>query len=338
MRIASKKPTVSIIIPVYNRVDCLRRSIASVINQKFKDWELIIVDDGSSENIELIADETRNKIDQNVIFLRQDNQGPGCARRNGLMNSSGEFVQYLDSDDEIMPEKILKQILMMQKAPNSIMCYCSSIQFAKNGNKYIRIFSDQHESSLLKGALEWRRWSTSSCLWRYPEIRENYWSNYYNGEDLLHDVTVGILFCNKEVSFVPEPLVVINFDIKSVSHVPNNDKRADLYRQAILNIKVDCYELLRGGGLIKNKKYTIPLAERFFHSGLLLLRLNDTRRGINALQYCNRLSKFHLRNFFSCAAIIIALITNNHFPILYSYMFKVYKKLIPKNVHFGRSV
>lgn len=334
----NRKPSVSIIVPVFNRPVCLRRSLASIIKQKYTDWELIIVDDGSSDDIQSVVLEVKQKIGQDVIYIRQENQGPGCARGIGLLYASGKFIQYVDSDDEILPEKIEKQVQKMEENPNALMCYCPTIQHGKNNNSYIRIFSDQLESNLLKGALEWRRWSTSSCLWRYPEIDQKLWSDYYNGEDLLHDVTAGIRFQNRNVVFVPEPMVIVNYDENSISNMPNDPVKFERYKQAILEVKVVCYNLLCQNGLIDNPFYSNPISERFFHSGLLLLKMGDNRRGLEALKYCNRTSKFHLRNFFSYVTICFSKITDNRYPKTYNLLFRSYKRLIRREIHFGRSV
>jgi len=98
-------PKVSIIIPVYNRQYMLNNAVRSVASQTFKDYELIIVDDGSSEPIEIDGN-----IDIPLKIIRQPNKGVSTARNAGIKIASGEIIAFLDSDDEWLPMKLEKQI------------------------------------------------------------------------------------------------------------------------------------------------------------------------------------------------------------------------------------
>jgi glycosyltransferase involved in cell wall biosynthesis len=90
---------VSIILPTYNRADTIVRAIKSVQSQTFQDWELIVVDDGSTDNtVALIHD-----LEPRMILIRQENRGFTEARNVGIRSSRGEYLAFLDSDDEFMP-------------------------------------------------------------------------------------------------------------------------------------------------------------------------------------------------------------------------------------------
>ena len=92
-----KSPLISIIIPLFNRFSYTNRSIDSVINQNYKFWELIIIDDYSNE--EFILDKKYRELD-NIILLRNiENMGSGLSRQRGLNLAKGEYVAFLDSDD-----------------------------------------------------------------------------------------------------------------------------------------------------------------------------------------------------------------------------------------------
>ncbi len=92
-------PDVSIILPTYNRADTIPRAIESVRDQTFADWELIIVDDGSTDG----TAERINKLDPRIRILRQENQGCYVARNSGIAAAKGRFIAFLDSDDEWLP-------------------------------------------------------------------------------------------------------------------------------------------------------------------------------------------------------------------------------------------
>ncbi|RLA96140.1 MAG: glycosyltransferase family 2 protein [Deltaproteobacteria bacterium] len=117
-------PWVSIIIPTYNRRDFLREAIRSVLEQSFRDFELIVVDDGSDDG-------TREMIQREfpglLTYLYQENQGVSRARNRGLKLAQGEFVAFLDSDDLWLPRKLERQMAFMQSQPKAQICYTDEI-------------------------------------------------------------------------------------------------------------------------------------------------------------------------------------------------------------------
>ena len=101
---------VSTIIPVYNRGAMLREAVASVLAQTWRPVEIIIVDDGSIDDTPLVAEELRMRHPDVIKVIRQSNSGPGAARQAGFEVSRGEFVQFLDSDDLLLPNKFELQV------------------------------------------------------------------------------------------------------------------------------------------------------------------------------------------------------------------------------------
>lgn len=109
------KPLVSVIIPTFNRANNLHIAILSVINQTYANWEIIIVDDNSSDETEtVIRQYINNKI--NIKYFKHDkNYGASFARNTGINKSAGEYLSFLDSDDEWLPEHLMMSIEAMQK-------------------------------------------------------------------------------------------------------------------------------------------------------------------------------------------------------------------------------
>ena len=106
-------PLVSIILPTYNRSDTLMRAIASVQNQTFQDWELIVVDDGSTDNtVSLLTG-----LDPRLTVICQPNQGTAGARNTGLTRAVGQYVSFLDSDDEWLPHHLELSVAFLQAFP-----------------------------------------------------------------------------------------------------------------------------------------------------------------------------------------------------------------------------
>ena len=91
----------SIILPTYNRSKTIDKTIESVINQTYKHWELIIIDDGSTDNTkEIITNYKTN--DKRIKYLYQQNKERSAARNNGIVNANGDYICFIDSDDYFM--------------------------------------------------------------------------------------------------------------------------------------------------------------------------------------------------------------------------------------------
>lgn len=134
-----KKDLVSIIMPTYNCAKFIAESIDSVIAQTYTNWELIIVDDCSTDNTKEIVTPYLQKY-QNIHYTcLKENGGPAVARTEALKQAKGEYVSFLDSDDIWYPEKLLKQISFMKQ--NNIAFSCTGYeQIEENGkNKNIAL-------------------------------------------------------------------------------------------------------------------------------------------------------------------------------------------------------
>jgi len=124
----SKTPLVSVIIPTYNRAWILRGAVDSVLAQDFGDFELIVVDDGSSDDTREILDTYQKR----VIVLRQPNRGVSAARNRGIAASSGQLIAFLDSDDLWLPTKLSLQVDFFNAHPDAVACQTEEI-WIRNG-------------------------------------------------------------------------------------------------------------------------------------------------------------------------------------------------------------
>jgi glycosyltransferase involved in cell wall biosynthesis len=102
---SSSKPLVSVLVPCHNYGRFLGQAIDSILAQTLRDWECIIVDDGSSDDTEQVATRYRG-IDARVRYIRQENAGVSSARNTALSLSRGQLIQFLDADDKIQPGKL----------------------------------------------------------------------------------------------------------------------------------------------------------------------------------------------------------------------------------------
>lgn len=111
-------PKVSVIIPTYNRAKFLKRAINSVLNQTFKDFELIIVDDGSTDDTSEVI---YNFGDSRIKYIRYEkNKGAAVVRNTGIKNAKGDFIAFQDSDDEWLSQKLKKQMEIFENLPLDI--------------------------------------------------------------------------------------------------------------------------------------------------------------------------------------------------------------------------
>ena len=105
----------SIIIPTFNRKSFLRVAIDSVLAQTYENFELIIVNDGSTDSTK---DMIKTYSDPRIVYVYQENQGVSSARNTGLSKATGNFIAFLDSDDKWVKEKLAKSVEYIGKYPN----------------------------------------------------------------------------------------------------------------------------------------------------------------------------------------------------------------------------
>jgi len=117
-------PKVSIVIPTYNRADFLPKAMQSVLNQTYRDWEMIIVDDGSTDNTEEVV---KGYKESGIRYIaHKSNLGISAARNTGIKNSKGKYIALLDSDDEWFPEKLSCQMKIFQEKDLKYGVVCTS--------------------------------------------------------------------------------------------------------------------------------------------------------------------------------------------------------------------
>lgn len=126
------RPLVSIIIPFYNAEKFLDETIESVLKQTYENWECILVDDGSSDSSGCIARKNCQE-DNRFKYFRQDNSGPSRARNSGFQLSRGKYIQFLDADDVMLPNR-LEIILSAYENTNSNIILYTDLMVGENEN------------------------------------------------------------------------------------------------------------------------------------------------------------------------------------------------------------
>ncbi len=134
----------SIIIPVYNIEKYIGECIESVLNQTFADFELILIDDGSTDHSLDVIKQYQNT-DARIILIHQDNAGPGSARNAGIRQARGEYIVFFDGDDFLVKKDALAHLYEF-RAGQDILVY--PIKYMSDYDKVIRDSNVKYESAL----------------------------------------------------------------------------------------------------------------------------------------------------------------------------------------------
>jgi glycosyltransferase involved in cell wall biosynthesis len=226
------QPLVSIIIPYYNRPAYVKRAINSVLNQSYLNWELILIDDCSYENLneEDIADYSKNK---KIKLLRNEiNQGPGLSRQVGIDISTGSFICFLDSDDIYEPTFLASMIDVHLANPDVAGVYC----ITKNtSNQNIRQSDIETNQILPTLFIHNRPWSTASWMWKKTEIA--FWKGLRTNEDWLFEIDTAKI--NNKIAHLKEALCTID-DLTGQNTKDLVDIRSpELHRNAVAVYALD---------------------------------------------------------------------------------------------------
>ncbi len=130
-------PHVSVIIPTYNRARYVTAAIDSVLAQTFTDYEIIVVDDGSTDNTKEVLQSYKDKIH----YIYQPNKGVSAARNTGIKAAKGEWIAFLDSDDEWLPEKLEMQMCDLRQYPGAVLS-STNVRFESPNTNLLDHFKD----------------------------------------------------------------------------------------------------------------------------------------------------------------------------------------------------
>lgn len=136
-------PQVSIIVPSYNRAEFIPATLDSILAQSFKDFELIFVDDGSTDNTETILSKYTAQ-DPRIKYIKQANSERAIARTHGLQKAQGQYLALVDSDDIWYANKLEKQIEVLEAKPEIVFCYAAVNRINLDG-KRVKTAPRQHQ-------------------------------------------------------------------------------------------------------------------------------------------------------------------------------------------------
>lgn len=168
-------PHVSVIIPAYNRPELLQEAIVSCLLQTLQDIEVIVVDDGSEADLRHAIEQARACCPSRKIvrYVRQERAGAPAARNRGFRESCGEFIQFLDSDDLLHPQKLELQVAELERDGSLDMIYCLDEWFKEQiGDMGVLWAAADDLEPLDQFAWFSPTWSTNSPVWRRRAVEK----------------------------------------------------------------------------------------------------------------------------------------------------------------------
>ena len=183
------------IVPAFNRCGMLPEAIDSVLAQSYRPIEVILINDGSDDGTWTLMQSLAQKYPGMIHAWRQENAGPGAARNLGLTMARGEYIQYLDSDDLLEPEKFEVQIRALQANPDAALAYGETQRIdTASGQSRVWARTSEDIDDIFPSFLMKRGWDTNAPLWRRTACEELApWLPLRCMEDWEHDVRAGLL-------------------------------------------------------------------------------------------------------------------------------------------------
>jgi len=254
---------ISVIIPTYNRARFLKEAIESVLAQTYKNLELIIVDDGSTDNTSEVVKEFTDK---RIIYLYQDNKGVSVARNKGICSIKGQYIAFLDSDDIWLPQKLQKQLEVFKTSRLNPGVVYSGVQYMDyNGNPKKQKKLSKYRGNIFSKLLRKNIAGIGSTMLAKKECFDKcglFDENLPSREDLDMLIRISAYF---EVDYVPEFLTLERIHGKRIT--VDIDKK--IKGREILFEKI--YPYLR--------KHRVLLAKYLYETGALYLSKGDLQKG-----------------------------------------------------------
>ena len=217
-------PLVSVIITTYNRNKFLEQAIVSVVNQTYKNIEILVVDDGSNENY---AEKICNKF-QNCIYYFKNNGGISSARNYGIQHAKGEFIAFLDDDDLFMSHKIQKQLEILLKY-KQYDCVHSSVLVINDNNEETGVVlgASENKVHMRSGYVFWNALGSWCVKSPTPFIRKRVFDKVLFDDQLQVGEDFDFyqrLFYFYKVKYIHEPLAYYR-DSDSVERLSKIEKK-----------------------------------------------------------------------------------------------------------------
>ena len=235
----------SVIVPVYNTQKFLKTCVDSIMGQTYGSFEVILVDDGSTDESGTICDSYAEMYPSKISVIHKKNEGLISARRAGLKAAKGEYIFFVDSDDYIRKDA-LEKVHVIIKGSHPDMVVFNWTYVDETGNNDVRevpcmfdegsVDKEKFFQAVLTLDMNsiWRK----VCRYDLFDIEKDYskWYCISRGEDLLQSIP--LIFATKKIYYLAEPLYCYRKNLTSITHVYQKDQYHEL--DVILPLLYDC--------------------------------------------------------------------------------------------------
>ncbi|MCW4005719.1 MAG: glycosyltransferase family 2 protein [Candidatus Bathyarchaeota archaeon] len=290
---------VSVVIPTCNRANLLRRALDSVFAQTFTDFEILVVDDGSTDNTEQVV---RQYDDPCVTYFRnKTKRGANFSRNTGISHSKGTFIAFLDDDDEWLPTKLEKQLAVFKQGNDSLGAVYTGFEMVTYDNRRVKSLP-KYNGKIFHKLLEYNYVGTTSTVMVKKHVLVE-----INGFDEVlpssQDWDLWLRIAKRyEFDFVPE--ILINYYITRNSITTNRTKTANGLFHFFLK-----YSQFIPASVVKSKYY-LPLGVAFCFNGNIQL----------CRKYLFHASLANPRNMSCFVQFVLSLFGRDAFVKLYPFM------------------
>jgi glycosyltransferase involved in cell wall biosynthesis len=324
MTIKHSQPKVSVILPVYNCEKYIGEAIKSILNQTLQDFELIIINDGSTDNSLEVIKSITNKSNK-VNIIDQENTGLIGALNNGLLAAKGEYIARMDADDISFPHRFELQAKLLDENPIVGVCGTSTESFGAANGVNIRSSNNDDLQSIL---LFWPPFSHPTIMFRRSVLEDNniiYDINFKHCEDfaMWSDLAKVCQFSN-----VTDVLLKYRVHDEQISSIMSEDVKQKHHEICAKNLSVYNIELMQSDFLPYIAKEVHPQgiiwAIEKYKEILQKTTSSESIEQHSMLKMLSKVMKHQLDNFYGLRGLVIL---KNEFPELYRCLpFKVWVK------------
>lgn len=250
------QPLISVIVPCYNQAQYLDECLQSVLDQTYENWECIIVNDGSPDNTEEVAKAWLVK-DKRFRYIYQENSGVSAARNNGIENSNGEWIQFIDCDDKIASNKfsISQEYFLEYDIIVSNYFYFSKDNFFVGFNELTEsdftykflLFNWDHQVALPIHCPIFRKKLANKNFLTFLKAKEDwiFWLDFFKNKPNVKFINNALAFYrNNTNSVTKNSKLMIQQDVEAHLYIYsflNEEEKKDFFEKRIFNKINDCY-------------------------------------------------------------------------------------------------
>lgn len=241
----------SVIIPCYNSEKYVGRAIESVLKQTYANYEIILVDNNSSDNTTSIIYDYMKRHPDKIKVLHEYKKGAPAARNKGLYEAKGEWIQFLDSDDELLPDKLKQQMQLAHTSEVDVVIGDTYVYKEIKG-KLEKTIRNTESEDIWKGLLTSKLGITSANLWRKKAlIAVGGWDENRSSSQ-EYDLLFRMIKAHANISFCTTPLTIVHITQNSISNSRNDDRIIEILSNTI-NLRLEIKEYLTSKNKLTKK-------------------------------------------------------------------------------------